>query len=64
MKKSKLNEKINGPINKPSDIKYRPEYEDLFKKSLEKAFERKVSDEEVKEMDAILSGRSSDDLCD
>jgi hypothetical protein len=64
MKNSRLNNKVKDLKNHLSDSKIKPEYEDLFKKSLEMALGRKVSAEEVKEMDEILSGRSSDDSYD
>jgi hypothetical protein len=63
MKNSRLNNKVKDLKNQLSDSKIQPG-QDLFKKSLEMALGRKVSAEEVKEMDEILSGRSSDDSYD
>jgi hypothetical protein len=59
MKKSK--KEVTGQKNQPEVSKIQTEYEHLFKKGLERAFGREVSDEEAREMDEILSGRSSDD---
>jgi hypothetical protein len=61
MKKSKSNKDVTQPKNQPEESKIKPEYQDLFKMSLERAFGREVSDEEAREMDEILSGRSSED---
>lgn len=61
MKKTKSNKDVAQPNNRPGTSNTNPEYQDLFKMSLERAFGREVSDEEVREMDEILSGRSSED---
>jgi hypothetical protein len=61
MKKRKSNKDITQPKDQPKESKINPEYQDLFKMSLERAFGREVSDEEAREMDEILSGRSSED---
>ena len=42
--------------------KIQPGQEDLFKISLEKALGRKVSEQEVKEMDEILSGGNLEEI--
>ncbi len=61
MKKSQSKKDVNQPNNRPEKSNTKPEYQDLFKMSLERAFGREVSDEESREMDEILSGRSSED---
>ena len=61
MKKTKSNKDVAQPNNRPETSNTKPEYQDLFKMSIERAFGRKVSDEEAREMDEILSGRSSED---
>ena len=61
MKKSPSKKDVNQPNNRPETSNTKPEYQDLFKMSLERAFGREVSDEEAEEMDDILSGRSSED---
>ena len=61
MKKSQSKKDATGPNNRPETSNTKPEYVDLFKMSLERAFGREVSDEEAREMDEILSGVSSDD---
>jgi hypothetical protein len=61
MKKSQSKKEVTQPKNQPEESNTKPEYQDLFKMSLERAFGREVSDEEAREMDEILSGVSSDD---
>jgi hypothetical protein len=61
MKKSQSKKEVTGPKIQNEESKTQIEYVDLFKLSLERAFGRKVSDEEAREMDEILSGRSSED---
>ena len=61
MKKSQSKKDVEQPNNRPETSNIKPEYQDLFKMSLERAFGREVSDKEAREMDEILSGVSSDD---
>ena len=52
--KSKLKQKL-------ANIKNNQPYKDLFKLGLEKMLNEKLSDEEVDDMDMILSGLSKED---
>ena len=60
MEKSQSTKQENKQKKQQEGYKIQPGQEDLFKMSLEKAFGRKVSDQEAKEMDEILSGVSSE----